>query len=192
VDETLVTAPETCTSSDFYYIDAYRRVVGDTCEGGWQPQKIAVPCPANSKMSRGAMSTLSTFAIIAVAMGAIAVLSKSERFKGVFSNYGFESFNNVKYAGIGANMPELAFESVGTRYDDLFNEGEQNDFDDAPELMTYTSGSQQGNGARDNAESRTISGGIHTAAAAVPKLSAPPGGSANSGPAANDDSMDLL
>merc|ERR1711862_933163 len=64
-DATAVPVPDTCTSSDYYYLLAHRKVVGDSCEGGWQPTKQAVPCPAGSKMSKGAMSVLGTVGSIA-------------------------------------------------------------------------------------------------------------------------------
>lgn len=187
VEEIMVKSPETCTSSDFYHVQAYRKVVGDTCEGGWQPEEIAVPCPASSKMGRGAMSILGVVAMIAILMGAVAVLSKSDNFKKWIANHGFESFKNVKYAGIGANMPETALESVGSRYDADFLEGDQDDFvEDAPQLMTYV-GSHQNRGDRKRDEARMISGGFHSADAPVPKLLAPPGRATK-----DDDSLDLL
>ncbi|CDJ33869.1 uncharacterized protein EMH_0086040 [Eimeria mitis] len=45
-------AAAACTSSAFFYTAAYRKVPGDVCEGGWVPEKVAVPCPAHSPASR--------------------------------------------------------------------------------------------------------------------------------------------
>lgn len=112
---TLMAIPEKCTTSDYFFADGHRKVVGDACEGGWQPQKLMVPCPAGSKMSRGAWSVLSTVILIAIAMGAANYLAQSERFKGFFNNYGFDSFNSVKYATIGKMAPETALDSVEDR-----------------------------------------------------------------------------
>jgi len=178
---TLMGVPETCTSSDFFFGMAHRKVVGDSCEGGWQPQKVAVPCPANSKLSRGAYSVLSTVFFIALAMGVANFLATSERFKGVFNNYGFENFNSVRYATIGAKAPETALDSVGVRFDADFIEDEF--ADDAPQLMAYTGGSDR----RDD-KSRAPRR-IDTAATSIPKLSGPPGGAAAVDEA---DSVDLL
>jgi hypothetical protein len=178
----LMTIPETCTTSDYFFSDAYRKVVGDSCEGGWSPQKVAVPCPANAKMSRGAWSVLSTVLLIAIAMGAANYVAQSEKFKGMFANYGFDNFGSVRYATIGAQAPETGLDSVGTRFDADFIE---DDFaDDAPQLMAYSGGNDRRDREKDKAPRR-----IETAAASVPKLSAPPGGG---GGAAEDDSVDLL
>jgi hypothetical protein len=176
--KTMIGIPESCTSSDYFFAAAYRKVVGDTCESGWQPQKVAVPCPANAKMSKGAWSVLGTICMIAVAMAAANYLAQSERFKGMFANYGFENFNSVRYATIGAKAPETAMESVGVRFDEDFIE---DDFaDDAPQLIAHSGGDRR----QDKREPRRID----TAAASVPKLQAPPGG----GGGAADDDVDLL
>merc|ERR1712107_489985 len=87
------------------------KVVGDSCVGGWQPQKYAVPCPLESRLTKGAYSVLGTISMIAIILTGITYLSRSEHFKTWF-NYGFESFNGVKYATIGAKSPESALESV--------------------------------------------------------------------------------
>merc|ERR1719235_668327 len=144
---TLMNIPESCTTSDYFFGVAHRKVVGDSCEGGWMPQKQAIPCPPNSKMSRGAWSVLSTVALIGAAMGLANYLAQSDRFKGVFANYGFDNFNNVRYAAIGAKAPETGMESVGVRFDADFIE---DDFaDDAPQLMSYTGGGGDRGGSRD-------------------------------------------
>eukprot|EP00933_Yihiella_yeosuensis_P031871 TRINITY_DN2547_c2_g1_i1.p1 TRINITY_DN2547_c2_g1~~TRINITY_DN2547_c2_g1_i1.p1 ORF type:complete len:875 (-),score=186.23 TRINITY_DN2547_c2_g1_i1:492-3116(-) len=185
-DDGTLSVPDKCTSSDYFFADAYRKVIGDSCEGGWQAQKVAVPCPANSKLSRGAMSVLGSIGMLAVIMGAVSYLSSSEKFKGVFANYGFDNSGYVKYGHIGGKAPESALDSVGTRFDSDFIEGDQDDYNDAPQLMAFNAGGA----ANDNEpEARRIGGGIETAASAVPKLAKPPGAAA--GPA-DDDSVDLL
>merc|ERR1711879_695888 len=73
-------------------------------------------------------------------MVAVTYVSRSERFKTWFANYGFESFTAVKYAAIGATAPETALESVGARLDADFMDGDQDFDDDAPQLMSYIGG----------------------------------------------------
>jgi len=201
-DQTGGAVPEKCTTSDFYYVDAYRKVVGDTCQGGWTAAMVPVPCPAGSKFSRGAVSVLFVIFMVAIVMASVTYLSRSEKFKGWFANYGFESFNSVKYAHIGKNAPETALDSVGTRYDTDFIEAEQDEFnDDAPELMHYAI---QGNDREDVQMRNENVRRIDTAVTSVPRLQAPPGPqglptTANfalqpAGPAggSEDDTLDLL
>ncbi|CAE8733445.1 unnamed protein product, partial [Polarella glacialis] len=38
-DDGQVSVPMKCTSSDYFFTDAHRKVIGDSCEGGWAPQK---------------------------------------------------------------------------------------------------------------------------------------------------------
>merc|ERR1719515_422675 len=81
------------------------------------------------------MTVLFVVGMIVVLMVLMTYLSKSEKFKHVFANYGFENFSNVKYSGIGKNAPENAMDSCGARYDADFLEGDQDEFDDdAPKL----------------------------------------------------------
>lgn len=188
-------APAGCTTSDFYYVDAYRKVVGDSCEGGWVPQKVAVPCPSGSRFSSGAMSVLGVVGMIVVMMVSIQYLSKSEKFKHLFANYGFENFNNVKYAGIGQKAPESAMDSVGLRYDADFIDADQDDFvDDAPKLMHYSTNTTGSTELVDRQEDRQMrTGSLNTATEAVPRLMGPPGGGAHAAhTVSHDDGMDLL
>merc|ERR1712151_475206 len=104
--------------------------------GGFEPQKVALPCPANSKLSSGAMSVLGTISILAVVMAVVTYLTRSDRFKGYFANYGFDSFDNVKYATIGARAPETGLDSCGARFDSEFMESDTF-ADSAPQLMAY-------------------------------------------------------
>jgi len=172
--------PDACKNDDYFFAQNYRKVVGDTCEDGWQPTKVAVPCPAGVKMSRGAMSMIGTIALIATAMGVATFLSKSDRMKGFFANYGFDSHNNVMYSTIGKNAPETGLESVGLRFDADFIE---DDFaDDAPQLMTYNAPSDR------STDEVNVLRRIETAAPSVPKLQAPPGGSGTD----DAESLDLL
>lgn len=192
VDETLTQAPDKCTSSGFYMAVAHRKVVGDSCEGGYQPQQVAVPCPKSSRLSHGAISVLGVIACVGIMMAMVTYASRSDRFKSWFANYGFESFNSVHYAMIGQKVPETALESVGARFDTEFIEGDQDEYDnDAPQLMSYTGGGdrdrERNNGARMDTGRR-----IDTAASQVPRLSAPPGGLGSAVNSMPDDSVDLL
>lgn len=171
----VISVPATCTSSDFHYADGYRRVVGDSCEGGWQPQKVAVPCPPDSRLSRGGKSVLGSIMAVLLFLGGATYISRSERLKGYFSNYGFDSFGTVKYASIGGSLPESALDSVGTRYDDDFLE---EDF--AKDASRLTRQPRQ-------AET-SMPRGVDTAPAMVPRLQAPPGSQGSPG----DDGADLL
>ncbi|CAE7521204.1 VPS10, partial [Symbiodinium sp. CCMP2456] len=136
-DDGSIKIPYSCARNDHFFATGYRKVVGDTCEGGWQPQQVAVPCPPKP-MSKGAWSVLGALGMLAVVLFAVNYLSQNDRMKGVFANYGFASHAAVQYAGIGVKQPESALDSVGTRFDAEFIEGDQDDFD-APQLMNYTS-----------------------------------------------------
>jgi hypothetical protein len=172
--------PESCANNDYFFGPGYRKVVGDTCEGGWQPQTVMIPCPPKSKLTRGGMSMIGTICVVAAVMFVAQYLSQSEKFKGMFANYGFENFNSVRYAHIGASGPETAMESVGVRFDEDFIE---DDFaDNAPQLIPHSNG-------RD--EKPKVLRSIDTAATSVPKLQGPPGGGLG-GSSADDDSVDLL
>lgn len=179
-DDGTIPVPPKCTSSDFFYMDAHRKVIGDTCEGGWTPQKLAVPCPAGSKMSKGAMSVLGTLGTVALIMGLVTALSKSDKFKSWFANVGFDQFTSVKYSHIGGKTPETALDSVGTRFDADFVEGDGDDFEDAPQLMSYNGGEEM-----RHEPTRIVHGSADLATAAVPKLQKPPG-------ASDDGDLDLL
>mmetsp|Transcript_125093 Transcript_125093/g.348087 ORF Transcript_125093/g.348087 Transcript_125093/m.348087 type:complete len:871 (+) Transcript_125093:72-2684(+) len=185
-DDGTVATPITCTSSDFFYADAYRKVSGDSCEGGWQPKRVAVPCPADSQLSKGAMSVLGTIGMIGAVMVGVTYLTRSEQFKGVFANYGFESFGNIRYSTIGAKTPENAMESVGARFDTDFD---HDDFaSGAPQLMAYNDASGLHGDAEDRRDNIRR---IDTAATQVPRLQKPPGAGIIGAPE-EEYGMDLL
>lgn len=191
--------PQKCASTDFFKAKGYRKVVGDTCEGGWSPDLVNVPCPANARLTKGGASVLASIAILSAIMGGITLLSRSEKFRTWFANYGFESFNSVKYSTIGAKAPETALDSVGNRFDADFMDGDQDDFNDPPKLMNYNKGGGSGRGdsrgGRDYGASRDRDPprrGVDTAAASVPKLAKPPGAAGGAGNVDDDDSVDLL
>lgn len=178
-DDGSIKIPLSCARNDHFFATGYRKVVGDTCEGGWQPQQVSVACPAKP-MSKGAWSVLGALGMLAVVLAAVNMLSQNDRVKGIFANYGFESFGTVRYANIGSKAPESALDSVGTRFDADFIEGDQDDFD-APQLMNYTNDRDRDSRDRDrDRDSRdreeTRRSALDTASEAVPRLARPPGG----------------
>lgn len=178
-DDGSIKIPLSCARNDHFFATGYRKVVGDTCEGGWQPQQVSVACPAKP-MSKGAWSVLGALGMLAVVLAAVNMLSRNDRVKGIFANYGFESFGAVRYANIGSKAPESALDSVGTRFDADFIEGDQDDFD-APQLMNYTNDRDRDSRDRDrDRDSRdreeTRRSALDTASEAVPRLARPPGG----------------
>lgn len=175
-----LSAPDTCTSSDYFHAAGYRKVVGDTCEGGWQPPRVSVPCPANSKLSRGALSVLGSLFSLTAVMAAVTVLSRSEKCQRWFANYGFDAFGGVKYAAIGRMAPESAVDSVGMRFDTDFIDGDQDEFEvDAPQLMNYTTEGRDI--VRRNMERSNVT---------VPRLQQPPG--TTIGRQNDEEDLDLL
>ncbi|KFH09097.1 putative sortilin, partial [Toxoplasma gondii VAND] len=153
-DESDAAAAAACTSSSFFYTSAYRKVPGDVCEGGWMPEKVAVPCPAHSPVSRGGKTVLLLLLFIVVVMVVINYLAKTGRLKKFFRNAGFDSFANVSYGLVGASaggpggwLDQEAGESrrgeeLGERskYEPElgFIEAEQDENEeDAPTLMNY-------------------------------------------------------
>lgn len=188
-DDGSIKIPLSCARNDHFFATGYRKVVGDTCEGGWQPQQVSVACPAKP-MSKGAWSVLGALGMLAVVLAAVNMLSQNDRVKGIFANYGFESFGAVRYANIGSKAPESALDSVGTRFDADFIEGDQDDFD-APQLMNYTNDRDRDSRDRDrDRDSRdreeTRRSALDTASEAVPRLARPPGGGTK------EEDVDLL
>mmetsp|Transcript_9585 Transcript_9585/g.17178 ORF Transcript_9585/g.17178 Transcript_9585/m.17178 type:complete len:882 (-) Transcript_9585:147-2792(-) len=186
--------PSTCQRNSQFMADAYRKVVGDGCEGGWQPQQVSVPCPPKP-LSKGAWSVFASIGVLGAILFGVQQMSQSEKIKGVFSNYGFDNFSGIKYANIGRGAPESALDSVGTRFDADFIEGDQDDFD-APQLMHYNKSGDRDRDRdrrdqdRDREEARRPVAAQEAAAAAVPKLAKPPGASTLG--AGDDDGVDLL
>lgn len=183
-DDGSIKIPLSCARNDHFFANGYRKVVGDTCEGGWQPQQVSVACPAKP-MSKGAWSVLGAMGMLAAVLLAVNMLSQNERVKSIFANYGFESFGDVRYANIGSKAPESALDSVGTRFDADFIEGDQDDFD-APQLMNYTNDRDRDRSDRDrDRDDAARRSALDTASEAVPRLAKPPGGR-------DDEGVDLL
>ncbi|PFH32063.1 putative sortilin [Besnoitia besnoiti] len=159
-DDADAAAAAACTSSSFFYTSAYRKVPGDVCEGGWVPEKVAVPCPAHSPVSKGGKTVLLLLFAIVVVMVLINYLAKTGKLKKFFRNAGFDTFANVSYGLVGggvgggpggwldqeAGEGRRGGEELGDRskYEPElgFIDAEQDENEeDAPTLMTYSSGS---------------------------------------------------
>ncbi|KAL8426675.1 hypothetical protein Efla_005932 [Eimeria flavescens] len=159
-DKEDVAAAAACTSSAFFYTAAYRKVPGDVCEGGWKPDKVAVPCPAHSPVSRGGKLVLLLISLIVLLMCLFNYLAKTGRLKAFFRNTGFETFANVSYAIVGSGPAGWADESNSqknyreeemggrvrgtSKYEPELNfiddEQDDNEEDAAPRLVTYGRG----------------------------------------------------
>lgn len=69
--------------------DPYRRVVGDTCEGGWQPSQFQIQCPRDSfsvqhKGGSSWFGWLLKAGLVVGSAAAVICLPRSEAFKGWF------------------------------------------------------------------------------------------------------------
>eukprot|EP00920_Eleutheroschizon_duboscqi_P010871 GHVT01025537.1.p1 GENE.GHVT01025537.1~~GHVT01025537.1.p1 ORF type:complete len:678 (-),score=147.34 GHVT01025537.1:1172-3205(-) len=168
---------EGCTASSFFYTHAYRRVPGDVCEGGWVPQKVAVPCPQHAPFSKGAKMVLVVVILIAVLMFLVTYSAKNPRLMHIFRNYGFDSFSSVRYNTLG-KMHDAGSdgeeESGNRRYGPEFGfiDAEQDDHEeDAPRLMAYTTASQRptpGVGLGDSPREGAIASASSAASSAPP------------------------
>lgn len=73
-----VVAPGTCAPGGYYEISTgYRKVAGDTCEGGVDHSPMLVPCPHWLPVASGGFSVLVLLAVFVVALGTITYLHKS-------------------------------------------------------------------------------------------------------------------
>jgi len=74
-----------CDTSGTIDATPYRRIVGDTCEGGWQPPPLQFQCPgSNGSPHRGGSSFfgwLVKAALVAASAAAVLCLPRSEAFK---------------------------------------------------------------------------------------------------------------
>ncbi|KAF4694861.1 Sorl1p [Perkinsus olseni] len=120
----LVLTPEEmeCTSSGAYFADAYRRVPGDTCEGGFVPPKAQVPCPSFSPLSRAALIASGLIVVII-----LLLIGMNRAAAGLEGNGGFETLRYVKYATLTR---------AGRETEDYTSENE-GELGDAPSLDQY-------------------------------------------------------
>ena len=150
--------------------DAYRKVLGDVCVGGFAPQKVQVPCPPTSPFSRGAVLVL---ILVLLMIGVLAVLTyagDNERVRKFLERFGVsvESVRAVRYSTLGKGWGGL--DVVGDEPDEFDH--------DAPQLVTVN---KQVTGGSDLlgldpgvlGGVRMRAGGIAAAVEAVPRLLMP-------------------
>ena len=158
-----------CTTSGWFEADAYRKVLGDECVRGFQPSKVAVPCPPTSPFSRGAIIIL---VLIVLAVAALAILTyagDNEKLRSFLDKYGInvESFKTVRYSTLGKSHIDE----------------EADEFDaDAPQLVQYSVAGLtkpqhettliELEGSPSHSV-RMRAGGFGTATDSVPRLAAP-------------------
>eukprot|EP00922_Rhytidocystis_sp_ex-Travisia-forbesii_P048723 GHVS01072535.1.p1 GENE.GHVS01072535.1~~GHVS01072535.1.p1 ORF type:complete len:907 (+),score=123.35 GHVS01072535.1:202-2922(+) len=137
---------EGCTSASYFYAYPYRKVPGNTCEAGWQPEQVAVACSFQSPFSRGARGVLLCILFIAFLMFVLTYSSRSPRLKHLFKNYGFSSFSTVQYSMLGRprrkDSEDIVLDSAAasSKYEPElgFIDSEQDEHeDDVPTLMSY-------------------------------------------------------
>merc|ERR1719382_330997 len=126
-------------------------------------------------------------------MAGMYYVSQSDKLKGYFANYGMDSYNSVKYATIGANTPETALDSVGTRFDkgDFFDDDGHDDFANEPPRLVSRDADRNRDRDRDRRR-EPVPRGVDTAAASVPKLSKPPAATGGGGADDDGEGLDLL
>ncbi|SCM09662.1 sortilin, putative [Plasmodium chabaudi adami] len=127
---------EGCTSSSYFYATAYRKVPGDVCVNGWVPEKVPVPCPDYSPFNNSAKSILFILFIMGLVMLIITYICRDPKFRSMFYNYGFDTFEHVKYSvvktkkgNINSNVFEPEMEFIDAEQD--------NNEEDVPTLMSY-------------------------------------------------------
>ena len=169
VDKVLTPDEIDCTSSGVFFANAYRKIPGDTCIGGFQPTKVQVPCPSHSRFSGGASLVLVLVIVVFVFSAGLSYIDRFPKLRAMFGNLGFESLNYIRYSTVGGAGKKASMEG------DDFIQAEPDDLDkDAPKLMTYSVGSLS---KRNDLLELTETGNVTRAPRAaenVPKLQAPP------------------
>lgn len=129
---------EGCTSSSFFYTNAYRKVPGDVCVGGWIPELVAVPCPPHSPLSKGSKAVLTFILLLAFVMMTVVYISQNERLKHVFHNYGFKTYEYVPYSPLNSKNSQKGAYNLGGRFEPElgFIDAEQ-EHEEAPTLLNY-------------------------------------------------------
>lgn len=174
VDKVLTPDEIDCTSSGVFFANAYRKIPGDTCVGGFAPTKVQVPCPSHSRFSGGASLVLVLVVIVFVFTAGLSYIDKFPKLRAMFGNLGFESLNYIRYSTIGGAGKRAHQEG------DDFIQAEMDDMDqDAPKLMTYTAMSlskrntQAGSSPNDLLELSSADRSAARGAENVPKLQPP-------------------
>lgn len=170
VDRVLTPDEIDCTSSGVFFANAYRRIPSDTCVGGFQPEKVQVPCPSFSRFSGGASLVLVLVVIVFVFTAGLSYIDRFPKLRALFGNLGFESLNYIRYSTLGGAGKRNSAEG------DDFIQAEPDEYDhDAPKLMTYTSLSKRNTNSNSPSDLLELSetGTGRRGAEHVPKLQPP-------------------
>jgi hypothetical protein len=171
VDKVLTPDEIDCTSSGVFFANAYRKVPGDTCVGGFQPEKVQVPCPSHSRFSGGASLVLVLVVIVFMFTAGLSYIDRFPKLRAMFGNLGFESLNYIRYSTLGGAGKRNAAEG------DDFIQAEPDEYDnDAPKLLTYTMSSLSKRNTASNSPSDLLElteAGTRKGAENVPKLQPP-------------------
>ena len=147
VDRVLTPEEIDCTSSGVFFANAYRKIPGDSCSGGFQPSKIQVPCPSHSRFSGGASLVLVLVVLVFVFIAALNYIDRFPKLRALFGNLGFDTLGYIRYSTVGGARRKNDEEAND------FIQAEPDEFDnDAPKLLTYsaTSLSKRNTGAANS------------------------------------------
>jgi len=206
--------PTLCQKS--FSTDAYRKVPGDLCDGGWYPSKVEVPCPSNADVKHFAKFGL--MSVLVVGLIFIGYSKFNSGVKGPAANFTWEvtakerfSFGNpvtALWGGLrglagkimGGNRGFEGYGGVtykrvqGNEFDmsnmDAGNEESLTDFIDEAEHDDFAP--RVYDSADDNKKTEErgfVSGGINTASESVPRLKAPPAGQPAQFDISNDEEL---
>ena len=171
VDKVLTPDEIDCTSSGVFFANAYRKIPGDTCAGGFQPSKVQVPCPSHSRMGGGASLVLILVILVFVLTAGLSYIDRFPKLRAMFGNLGFETLNYVRYSTLGGAGKRNSADGED------FIQAEPDEYDnDAPKLVTYTTTSlskRNGGSPRDLLELTERAGAPKREELPVPKLQAP-------------------
>jgi len=191
--------PTVCSST--FAIDAYRKVPGDACEGGWQPQQVNVPCPSQLNAGHFKIGFGGFLAIAALYFGYTKFCvggpggSKLGEFSApqgmqfspmgmaasccgwigakLQSNKGFERYPDLTYKKLG--QTEFDLDGMGGNEDNLTEFLDEAEHDDFAPRVYEDSNSNAFKPAREEKAS-IVSGSASLATDSVPRLQAPPVG----------------
>lgn len=192
--------PTVCTGT--WLTDAYRRVPGDQCEGGWTPGKAEVPCPSNFGVPGGSKMTLLGILVVGLVLIGYNKSNSGGKAPAGVKNFTFEVSAGSKFS-IGnpltvffdgarwlyakatrANKGFDGYSGVGYKkvqkddfdLDGIGNSTEESltDFIDEAEHDDFAPRVYDGSDEKPARESTMVSGGAHIARESVPLLQAPP------------------
>jgi hypothetical protein len=151
-----------CTSSGWFHADAYRKVLGDQCQGGFVPEKVPVPCPPTSPFSRGAMMVLGLIFFLIAAFTTLTVAGTNDKLRLWLEKLGInvQSFHTIRYSTLGGAWMET---------EDIYDR-------DAPQLVNVAKSIDHSNHnllSDIDTSSPRRAGGLIAANQPVPRLAAP-------------------